>query len=236
MGSSGWAQSSPSSRSAENVDRAKARKLAEEGRKAYEAGEFERAEGLIRSAYALDAAPILVYNLARILDAKGDVPGALQSYRQYLELDPDTTARARVERRMEVLDEITKAQSARVTPAVAPPPPAVTLKAEPRGLSVRKVLPWVLVGTGVVALGTGGVLGFLAQDKENQARDEPVQQTAADVLSSGETLATAANALYVTGGVLVVGGIIWAWVDGDSEPAPVGLMVVPGSVFAVGRF
>ena len=248
---------------AEASDRDVARRLAKEAHQAYEAGEFERAEGLIRGAYALDPAPVLLYNLAEILDAKGDGQGARTTYRRYLELVPDEPARRRIERRIQVLENLDRpgqppSDGEGAKPATAPPPspkdvttpakdaPLPRVSAEPSYMPTQasavesappRVLPWVVAGAGVIGLGAGGLLGFLAQDKEKQARETQDQISAQEQLSQGEDLATAANVLYISGGVLLAGGLAWAIFGGDEpEPSPVGVVVTTDSVVAVGRF
>lgn len=228
------AQSHPPSNTASGEDRERAKRLAEEGRRAYEAGELERAEGLIRGAYTLDASPILVYNLGRILDAKGDTQGARTTYLRYLELDPATRARARIERRIKVLDELISKEETRPPPPE--PPPISTVQGPPRASDGTHVLPWIMVGTGAAAIGAGAVVGFLARDKANQARDERVQLTAEERLSEGETLATVANVLYVAGGVLAAGGVVWALLAGRSEPPAMGVVITPEMLSLMGHF
>ena len=228
-------------------DKVRARRLAREARTAYEAGNFERAEGLIRGAYALDPAPVLLYNLAEILDARGDTEGAQRTYRRYLQLVPNAPSRRRIERRIEVLQKLATPPPLPAAPPPSPrrrasaqpsartaPPAATETAVEPEG---PRVLPWVVVGIGALTVGAGGVLGFLAQDKEQQARDEPEQIAAENALSDGEDFALAANALYIGGGALVAGGLLWAILGGDADdPAPVGFTVTTNSIVAVGRF
>ncbi|MEM7676690.1 MAG: hypothetical protein AAF449_11875 [Myxococcota bacterium] len=233
-----YAQSKTGTKSSEEHRRA--RQLAREARKAYDGGRFERAEGLIRGAYALDPAPALLYNLAAILDAKGDAQGALQAYQQFLRQKPAASGRRRIERRIEVLKRALKATPAPVKPAVSPPPPnpaavvSSPTEVQPPERSTR-ILPWITAGTGALGVGAGVVLGVMAQSKQNDARNADEQLVAARALSDAESLATTANILYAAGGAVLVGGLIWGLLGGEAEPK-VSAVIAPDFVGAVGRF
>jgi hypothetical protein len=91
------------------------------------------------------------------------------------------------------------------------PPPAVTASEGSGGLGV-----WFLVGGGAAgALGalaaTGGVLmGLAALGTEEEARTTPFYDDAKQALDDAERYALISNALYITAGVLVVGGVALA--------------------------
>ncbi|MEL7370815.1 MAG: hypothetical protein AAFN74_17980, partial [Myxococcota bacterium] len=241
---SGFAQAQSAEQTAPPQARKRARQLAKEARDAYQAGRFEQAEGLIRGAYALDPAPPLLYNLATILDAKGDRRAALNAYRQFLRRVPNAKSRRRIERRIKVLKDVLISQAApparSPAPVVAQPAPVQSVET-PRLTekttegSTSRVLPWVVVSTGVLGLGAGITLGLLAQGKESDARDAEEQVEAAGLLSDAESFATGANILYAAGGAVLAGGLLWVLLGGEDEP-DVSAVVTPDFVGAVGRF
>ena len=101
------------------------------------------------------------------------------------------------------------------------------------------VAPWVVAGLGAAAMVGGGVFALLASGAYDDARNDPVQMTAAESLSQGDTLATVGNLLLVSGAVIAVTGIAWGAVDlqgssGSSEQAT--LHFGPGAVELRGTF
>ena len=227
-------------RPAASKDQKRARALGKEAHKAYQGGDFVRAEALVRGAYALDPAPVLVYNLAEILDAKGDVEGARDAYKRYLTLVPQAKARLRILKRIEVLEEDLRRRAsleAQIPPLPAPPPTSVPDLAKRAPAPGRtRIWPWVTLSTGAVAVGTGAVFGVFAQSQQNEARDAREQLDAARSLDRAETFATTANVLYIVGGVVMAAGLSGFLFGGDDEPPIVGAVVAPDLIGAVGRF
>jgi hypothetical protein len=110
--------------------------------------------------------------------------------------------------------------------------------------------PWRSVGLSAlgvgVALGIGGVVtAVMAQSNENAlleqcgaggcgARITPAQR---DLVDGGNTLVTATNALWISGGVLAAAGLVTFMVAGRSEEAFTPTLAVgPGYVGLRGRF
>ncbi|MEO1336134.1 MAG: hypothetical protein AAFV29_10845, partial [Myxococcota bacterium] len=158
---------------------------------------------------------------------------------------PNAKSRRRIERRIKVLKDVLKSQAA---PSARPPAPVLAQPAPPPVQSVEtprltektaegstRVLPWVVVSTGVLGLGAGITLGLLAQGKESDARDAEEQVEAAGLLSDAESFATSANILYAAGGAVLAGGVLWVLLGGEDEP-DVSAVVTPDFVGAVGRF
>src|SRR5688572_14968776 len=52
---------------------------------AYRRGAFKEAIDLLNEAYALDAQPVLLYNLARAHEGLGDLDLAISTYEKYLQ-------------------------------------------------------------------------------------------------------------------------------------------------------
>lgn len=204
-------------------DRNAAIELFQESRKAYQAGRFEEAANLLRRAYALDPAPTLLYNLARALESGGDIDGAADAYRRYIDADPTAKDRAAIERRIANLEaqirerdelrnrlEAERQRRAQPTPppdagqvtTVAPPPP-----------SKPSAVPWVVAGTGGASLVVGAVLGGLAQTEHGKAKDAITMQDAVDADDRARGLARGANIAFGVGGALTAAGLVWGLID-----------------------
>jgi hypothetical protein len=83
-------------------------------------GKFDAAAALFQRAYELDPEPVLLYNIARMHDRKGDLPAARAGYERYLgeETDPAGQERGRT-RLTEVMERMPGSIEVRVVPADA---------------------------------------------------------------------------------------------------------------------
>src|SRR5512134_1262829 len=196
--------------------KAKALDLYAESRTQYEAGAFEQAAQLLRDAYALYPEPILLYNLARALEGMGDTRGAVEQYEKYLATATDIKDRGAIERRVDTLkiqieQQDEKERIARDAATLPKRRPETERPAEqPQG---RSILPWVTVGVGVAIVGAGGAMGYLATQRHDAAVDEPIHAESRRLQDQAETYATTANVLFIAGGVVVAGGVVWAVLD-----------------------
>jgi tetratricopeptide (TPR) repeat protein len=126
-----------------------ARTKYQQGLSAYQAKRYPDAIESFKAAYALDARPEILFAWAQAVRLSGDCDSAVPLYRKVL---ADTTAA----KREPIQALIDKCQPA--------PPPAVAAPALPpeRPPFYRDVLGDVLVGAGVVAVGTGVTLLILS--------------------------------------------------------------------------
>lgn len=133
------------------------------------------------------------------------------------------------------------------------PPPAPgerteRLRRPPPGPSMSP-LPFVVMGAGVAALVAGGVLGAMHESDETAYREAfpggpTTPQEVDSVLalrSQAETEGYAAMGLFVGGGVLVAGGLIWLLAAGNEDgSSPVAVLpyggVEGGGVVLTGSF
>ena len=92
--------------------RARAAALYKEGAGLFRENRFKEAAEKFEAAYALDPSPILLYNLARAAEEQGDGAKSIFHYRTYLASYPQAEDRAEVERRIRVLEKVTKPQTA----------------------------------------------------------------------------------------------------------------------------
>lgn len=105
----------------------------------------------------------------------------------------------------------------------APPPPdthpALT-SAGPAPATTRWA-PWVTTAAGAAAVGVGVGFGVSSRDAGRTLESTVLDATTRDELEGRQrTHGLLANTLIVTGGVAVVGGLLWAWLGGDDAPPP----------------
>lgn len=105
--------SAASAQDAQRIE--EARQSFERGHAAYEAGRFEEALEHFQHSFELTEEPTLLYNIASVYDRLRRDREALDAYRRFLELRPDTPDREQVLARIEVLER---------TLATAAEPPA----------------------------------------------------------------------------------------------------------------
>jgi tetratricopeptide (TPR) repeat protein len=143
-----------------------ARSEYDKGTTAYNLGQFDQAVAAFTRAYELDPAPILLFNIAQAHWKKGDRERALFFYRRFLEADPGTDQRERVEARIRELEAAERASQEVAAVPVAPiptrlqppPEPPVMVKAtEPPPAPALYRRPWFWVVMGGIALGAGAV-------------------------------------------------------------------------------
>jgi tetratricopeptide (TPR) repeat protein len=214
-----------------------AEKLFAESADAYREGRFDRAIDLLEQAYKLSKEPVLLFNLAKAQEGKGDIPGAILSYEKYLSEAAMISDRGAIEKRVETL----RAQLADKT--------ALEKRAEEERLRAERAeqekpspspIPWVLAGVGAAGIAVGGALAAVVQSKEADAQAEPVQQDAALLRDDAEQLAIGVNVAFAVGGTLLAGGLTWGIVDvvAKSEPSDpkVSLLIQPTGVLLAGWF
>lgn len=195
----------------------RALQLFEEAEAAYHEGRIDDAITLLTEARTLAPnEPVLAYNLARAHDAAGHDVEALAAYEAYLEAEPDTSDRGAIASRIEALraaiDERERVEEERA---------AQRERDRAREAAERDApWPWVVMGVGLAALGTGVVFGVLMLEDRRIAVEDPVQASAVAALRRAETDALVANVLYATGGAIALGGLIWGIVQVASGGRP----------------
>jgi tetratricopeptide (TPR) repeat protein len=192
----------------------------------YELGEYQKALDDFKEAYRNRPDPALLFNIGQCYRQLGDAAQALREYRVYLLKDPDGPNREDV---LELINKLVEEADAKTTSeaenddareapapvvapapiAVAPPPPPLVPPAIP-DRSPPKWLSFTAGAVGVAALVSAIALASQAESvsdreraKDPYARDPRAQ---ADV----RTFSSAANALFVTGGVFAIGAGVLA--------------------------
>ena len=173
----------------------KAKDLYEQGNTHYDLAEYDQAIELFKQAYALSHRPTLLYNIAQAYRLKNDCEQALQVYKNYLRVDPNSPFRAKVESRITEMETCVKDPSrkpvgteaiqkdqngggageakgdvTRPRPDVLPPGGGGGAGAgeSTRGGSTKKLIGLVTAGVGVAAIGTGVYFSLQAGDKADQ--------------------------------------------------------------------
>jgi hypothetical protein len=125
------------------------------------------------------------------------------------------------------------------SPAIAPPPPTGpggTGEAAPAsGAHTLRLAGIVTGGAGLLGLGLGGIFGGVAISSWNSAK----ASSSNPERNSALTFATASDAAFIVGGVLVATGVTLYLVSrtGGTPATPtVGLQIMPGGLGAVGTF
>jgi tetratricopeptide (TPR) repeat protein len=149
---------------ARDTDPGAAREAFDEAERLYQLGRFEAAIASYEKAYALDAQPAFLYNIALAHRRQFEIDGKLEHlrrarelYRNYLRLEPTTTRRAAIER---LIEELGARLDKETPPAAAPPklkPPAppptpvglVTTPTEPPRRN--QAVWWITGGAAAVA-------------------------------------------------------------------------------------
>ena len=103
-----------------------------EGRKAIAEKQYDTAVAKFLEALALDPNPVLVFNVARAYELKGDRKPALTFYRQYLAMSISKSDRADAESRIKALEASEKAASrGRISIRSVPDGATVTIDGKP---------------------------------------------------------------------------------------------------------
>jgi tetratricopeptide (TPR) repeat protein len=215
-----------------NANKAAAHKLFEQSELRYRDGRFQEAAVLLREAYALDPAPILLFNLARALESGGDLDGAVDAYTQYLEADPRARDKGAVAKRLETLraqikdkEDLQRVRDEDARRMQEVEHEAKLAKERPPKESSSDPWPWIVTGVGAGGLIAGVVMGYLAEKRRQEAVDEPINLQANNLAQQARSLQTGANIAYAAGGAVALGGAVWLilsqrWSDEADEGRP----------------
>jgi tetratricopeptide (TPR) repeat protein len=152
----------------------------------YDSGRFAEAAALLEEAYATFPEPVLLYNLARAYQESGELAKSIDAYERFLAADPGVRDRGGIEQRIVTLREQLRAAERAKADAATPQPPTKPIETKaavaPASASAphdqgashgASLVPWIVAGVGAVALGTGAVLGVVANSRHESAKDDP---------------------------------------------------------------
>jgi tetratricopeptide (TPR) repeat protein len=146
-----------------------ARGLFEQGQVHYSLGEYDQAIAAFRKAYELTSAPGLLFNIAQAHRLNGQCKEALEVYRHFIRLAPDSQYRAEADQQVAALAIRCGVTTAEVEASVRPPPGALATSpveigrtaipaGTPRRWSSRRRVGALVLATGVAAgLAAGGL-------------------------------------------------------------------------------
>ncbi|MDD9934230.1 MAG: hypothetical protein OXT09_11540 [Myxococcales bacterium] len=208
----------------------------QQGRQAYNGGNFQQALDAFQRAYQLSPRPELLFNIGQAADRLRMDDLALSSFKQYLAELPQAHNREQVENRVRALEAVIAQRDAREAEAGAAPPPApaptptnvadpVDPVPPPAPPSERPLPlgPLLLGGGGVALVGVGLAFGAMAKSEEDEyamleVSDAAQAHSAADTFDSAESKALVSNVLIGAGAAVVTGAVVWWALDGDDEP------------------
>ena len=139
--------------SAGDESRVEAKRRFEEGQILYSLGEYESAIDLFRRAYELSGASALLFNIAQAHRLNGNCRQAMEIYRHFVRLTPESPERHEAESHIAVL--------AATCPVVVPTPAATTKAERPRWhreWPTRARSAGGLLGAGIVLGVSAGIL------------------------------------------------------------------------------
>lgn len=228
--------------------KARAAELYRASAESYRKGDFATTVDLLREAYSLDPQPVLLYNLARAYEGLGDTNGAIDTYKKYLDADPNAKDRGAIEQRISTLErerderialqKQNEANRKRAEEEAARAAAAAKQKKEAPPPHHRSALPYIVGGIGIGGLATGAVFGLMATSQHASAQDQPVQQVAENEQNRAKTYATASTISFIAGGALLAIGTTWWILDGgsDKSTAQARLGISPSGVMLQGTF
>lgn len=203
---------------------------------AFAAGDYDQAATAAAEAYAATDDPKYLYAQAQAERFGGRCEQAIEHYLEFIASVPTSAATLAAQDNIAECEAVlgrTKPEPEPVEPLAAEPaaaPPADEPE-PPRTHWARDPLGGALVGAGVAVLAIGGGLYGQAHLDARAARQ------AQDVLTYGEhidrayTLSRVGLPLMITGGALVVGGVVrWAVVARRLRSTRVALRPAPGGL------
>jgi tetratricopeptide (TPR) repeat protein len=203
--------------------------LAQQAFDAHARGDFAGAIALYKRAYQTSPSGVILFNIANIYDKKlKDKEQALEYYRRYLrsgDSEPELVKRAS-ERIDIVRAELDAAKQAppddHAASSSPPPPPAPSPAASPPPslpppATESTTSGWRTVGlvtgiVGLVGLGVGGVYGYMAKSKNDDAAAACPGNVCPDarglaLSDDAHHAATISTISVIAGGALVIGGV-----------------------------
>ena len=237
------------------------------GREYYQQGRFPDAAREFEVAYGLSGRAALLYNVYISYRDALDTPKAAAALRGYLAAVPDAPDRENLAARLAALESqvaqsqadaereaAQRAELERLTREAEAKRTQPVYSAPPAAAASRPWWPWLVVGAGVIATGTGVTLGALATRDASSLRDQcvtdPKDEGARAPLTVGsacapsldlekrrdaiQTQALVGDVLWIGGAALTLTGLVLAVVLPDQRPdePPLTAACVPGSCHA----
>ncbi|HEY5922352.1 MAG TPA: tetratricopeptide repeat protein [Kofleriaceae bacterium] len=221
----------------------------QEGRKAYDLREWDKAIEKFKEAYRLRSDAPSLFNIAQSYRLKGDCGEALGFYKTYKRNFPTAPNVSAVDKFITEMETCAKEQAAKQPP---PPDPAQP-KPVPETQPIERVEPMpprdqgkgkrtagIVLGIGGVAIvGTGFVFGVIAKGKADDVtaggnpNDPPEFDGSLD--DSGKRFDLFAKISWGVGGAAIVGGVVLYMMGRSASTSEVAITPTNGgAVFAWG--
>jgi tetratricopeptide (TPR) repeat protein len=219
----------------------------QEGRKAYDLQEWDKAIEKFKEAYRIRSDGASLFNIAQSYRLKGDCVEAIGFYKTFKRNFPNAPNLAAVEDLIKELEPCEKertTQKTTPTPEQPPPaqPPVVQPKPEPRTEDRgkgKRMTGLVVAGSGALLVGTGVAFGVMAKGKSDDVSSggDPQSPTEFDksLEDSGKRFDLMAKISWGVGGAAIVGGVVLYLLGNGERDVQVGVTPTQGgAVFAYG--
>lgn len=219
----GHARTTPTSAGASSADEgseAEAETLSDQAVEAFGNRDYETSIELFEQAYALNSNPNYLFNIGRVYEEKGDLRQAVAHYQRFvaqpgvdLESREAATARLKVLREALAQLEDEEPEPEEPTGTATPPGPDEPVDTGPRQTPRdrkrgQRIAGYVLLGAGGASLIVGGILGGVATSTASDADDAEFVDDTLRMRDDARRQARAADAMFITGGVLAAGGLV----------------------------
>lgn len=226
----------------------------EDGSRAFEVGDYERAAAEFRAAYELTEHPDLLFNVYSALERQGDIPGAADALEGYLEGgDPSDERRSSLQARLARLRaRLAEERASTAEAELAEEREARRLADEQRASGAGETEPegtdggvhpagiGVLVGGGVL-LASFGVFAALATVENDNLASSCAPGCSDDDVSTLSTFNVVADISWIAGAVAAATGLLLIFVlesEGEGSSAAFAPWILPGGAggAVAGRF
>lgn len=196
---------------------ARAEWLSTQAETAFSEKRFADAIRLYLDAWEASPAASILYNVAFIYDKRLDDPELAIDYYDRAARSPDADADLKAKARARIAT--LQAQLAGNKPPPDKPPPDKPPPDKPPGPHrAGSAGPWILLGTGGAVLAGGVVMGLVASSTQGDFDDAESAADKRSLQDQGRTEALIADLLMGTGIAAIGVGVVWAILDGGSDP------------------
>lgn len=203
--------------------------LAAQAEDAFVAGDYQRAIDLLQGAYDAEQNPNMLYNIARVHEETGDLERALDFYQRFaIAPNVDLEYRREALQSSELIErKLADAQAAERASA-EPQPPTTAARRDPVAGALYRPAPFpttspmrplgfTLATIGGATVLAGGAVGLAALRQQAEFRDARTLAARRAAGSNARDLATAADAMYISGTVLIITGLVTAFASPRRE-------------------
>lgn len=201
----------------------------------FKAKDYEGAVRLFEEAHKLDPNPNYLFNIGRVYEEKGDIRAAVDFYGRFVkEPGVELESRELALQRLRVLKAILQETDAQARPPGDEPPkdepkPVAEGPKEPTPVqpppkedpSIGKLrgAGFALLGVGGVAMVVGGILGGVTLSKQKQLEGLHDYDARLELGKQGRSLAVTTDVLIISGGALLLTGVILVGVSASKRRA-----------------